>query len=285
MSSFDKFKIGIGVVTFNNSQQELKRYARSLAIAVKRFQDFYKTNFAPTLFVIDNGNQTKLADFYKKSEILNSKGNIGYTAACNLLIKRTFENSELTHFLSSNPDGAFHPDFFIEMFQFVQKYPNDLIEAIQFPEEHLKKYDPKNFETKWASGCCCLFSKDIINEVGLLDENFFLYVEDVDYSWRVRLAGRKVRTCVKAKYAHFVLNRQPSKTTTKFIYDSGRYMAIKWGNKKFQRFCEKTLIDEGIYKKASQFKKFKFKKIPVNKKQKKIITFEYYFHFSDVRWE
>lgn len=43
-----------------------------------------------------------------------------------------------------------------------------------------------------ACGAASLYSREALAEVGLLDESFFLYYEDTDLSWRLRLAGWKV---------------------------------------------------------------------------------------------
>jgi GT2 family glycosyltransferase len=36
----------------------------------------------------------------------------------------------------------------------------------------------------WISGCCMLIKKDLINKIGLLDENFFFYNEDREFCYR-----------------------------------------------------------------------------------------------------
>lgn len=42
-----------------------------------------------------------------------------------------------------------------------------------------------------ASGCAALFRKEMLDEIGLFDEDFFAYAEDTDLGWRARLAGWK----------------------------------------------------------------------------------------------
>ena len=44
----------------------------------------------------------------------------------------------------------------------------------------------------FASGCCMMLSDDAIQNVGLMDENYFLYVEDTEYSLRLRKSGYKL---------------------------------------------------------------------------------------------
>jgi N-acetylglucosaminyl-diphospho-decaprenol L-rhamnosyltransferase len=41
----------------------------------------------------------------------------------------------------------------------------------------------------WMLGACLLVRRDLLREVGLLDEGYFLYVEDIDWAYRARAAG------------------------------------------------------------------------------------------------
>jgi GT2 family glycosyltransferase len=43
-----------------------------------------------------------------------------------------------------------------------------------------------------ACGAACLYRRAMLEDVGLLDERFFLYYEDTDLSWRARLRGWKI---------------------------------------------------------------------------------------------
>ena len=47
-------------------------------------------------------------------------------------------------------------------------------------------------EVDWVSGAAFLVSERVMQEVGLFDEGFFMYCEDVDWCWRVWKAGLKV---------------------------------------------------------------------------------------------
>lgn len=47
-------------------------------------------------------------------------------------------------------------------------------------------------ETDFATGCCMLLKRKVIERVGLLDEKYFLYYEDIDYSQRVKKVKMKV---------------------------------------------------------------------------------------------
>lgn len=44
-------------------------------------------------------------------------------------------------------------------------------------------------DVPWITGCCFLVRTSIIRKVGLLDDHYFAYYEDVDWSFRIRKAG------------------------------------------------------------------------------------------------
>jgi GT2 family glycosyltransferase len=50
---------------------------------------------------------------------------------------------------------------------------------------------------------CALFRRQVIDEIGDLDaRSFFLYCDDVDYSWRLRLAGYRAIFHPQARVFH-----------------------------------------------------------------------------------
>lgn len=58
---------------------------------------------------------------------------------------------------------------------------------------------PREF---WVSGACFAVSARLWRAVGGLDESYFLYWEDVDFTWRVRAAGGGVRILDTASAVH-----------------------------------------------------------------------------------
>lgn len=53
-----------------------------------------------------------------------------------------------------------------------------------------------------ACGGASLYRKSILNEIGVFDETFFAYNEDVDLAWRANNAGYKSVLCPSAKCYH-----------------------------------------------------------------------------------
>ncbi len=71
---------------------------------------------------------------------------------------------------------------------------NNTVLRIIFPKKYLGKnckFD-KPVEVESVVGACMLVRKKAINEVGLMDENFFFYYEDMDWCCRMRERGWSV---------------------------------------------------------------------------------------------
>lgn len=61
--------------------------------------------------------------------------------------------------------------------------------------KHVNKID-------YVVGASCLISSEVLNTVGLLDEDYFLYYEDVDYSYKVKNKGYKLGFCFDSIVYH-----------------------------------------------------------------------------------
>lgn len=78
-----------------------------------------------------------------------------------------------------------------------------IVEGRQWPFEHPKEYDPVSGETPWASGAFALIDGEFYDDCGGMDESYFMYLEDVDLSWRAWLSGRRVLYEPAAVVTHF----------------------------------------------------------------------------------
>ncbi len=63
--------------------------------------------------------------------------------------------------------------------------------------------DPDPAQIGWASFACILLNAAMVREIGLMDEGYFLYFEDTEYSLRARRAGWHVHHCPTAVAVHF----------------------------------------------------------------------------------
>jgi GT2 family glycosyltransferase len=102
-----------------------------------------------------------------------------------------------------NPDTVVAPDTLVELLMAFRSPGVGLVDARQLPIEHAKSYDPVTGDTSWASGACSMVPASVIREIGGYDSrSFFLYCDDVDFSWRVRLAGYRVVHRPSARVFH-----------------------------------------------------------------------------------
>jgi hypothetical protein len=67
-------------------------------------------------------------------------------------------------------------------------------------------------EVDWVSGACLLSRRSDLESVGLLDERFFLYTEDVDLCASIRARGRKVLFAADVEIEH-MRGRSAGRTT------------------------------------------------------------------------
>ncbi|MET0342464.1 MAG: glycosyltransferase family 2 protein [Polyangiales bacterium] len=59
-------------------------------------------------------------------------------------------------------------------------------------------------EPVWMPFACVAFRRDVLDTVGLLDDGFFMYFEDIDYCLRVRDAGFRLLYWPRARIVHLV---------------------------------------------------------------------------------
>lgn len=54
----------------------------------------------------------------------------------------------------------------------------------------------------WIIGACMLTKREILSRVGFFDENFFLFVEDMDFCYRLKKQGFEIYYCPNAVFYH-----------------------------------------------------------------------------------
>lgn len=148
-----------------------------------------------------------------------------------------FKDCNTDYFMAYNPDVIVCPDYFIEMLKPYERMENvGLVEAKQSPLEHPKEFDVYTGVEPWGAMACVIIPTKVYRELGGLDEkNFFLYCDDVDFTWRVRLAGYKVVYQSRAFVYHskHVDNDGHVVPTSAELYYSAEaflFMCHKWSN-------------------------------------------------------
>jgi GT2 family glycosyltransferase len=238
-----EFRLTLGIVTYNNSPRQLRRLARSIEYANDQL---HSLSMAANILTIDCGEVSEWPALTVPLRRLPFQGNLGFGKGTNVLLREAFSVKSCDWFLCVNPDGLLHQALLKALIWNSLDWPNSLIEARQFPEEHPKPYDPESGLTPWASGACLLIPRRIYEVVGGFDPHFFMYEEDVDFSWRARAAGFSIRVAPNALFSHPVLNRTHSRVVEGYCLASARYLAHKWRRTDIQKSCEETLCQQGF---------------------------------------
>lgn len=187
--------------------------------------DFLNTSIHVKLFLIDNSPtdelRTELSLFISDTRVhyIFNNANIGFGAAHNIAIREAINCS--SYHLVLNPDVSFKTNVLESLFAYMEKnndvglvmpkvlYPNgdvqyackllpspsDLIFRRFLPSSITKKrteffemrrmgYD-KEVEVPYLSGCFMFLRTEALRKVGLFDEQFFMYPEDIDLTRRI----------------------------------------------------------------------------------------------------
>lgn len=164
-------------------------------------------------------------------QVIFNSVNSGFSGGMNIGIQVAIDNSS-DYVLIHNNDTIVRNDFLLKLFDFAEKNEKAgiVVPKIYFAkgfEFHKDRYKESEFgrvlwyaggrmdwknvighhrgvdevdhgqfdkteETDFASGCSMLVRCDLFGKVGLLDENYFLYYEDSDFSVRTKREGYKV---------------------------------------------------------------------------------------------
>lgn len=97
------------------------------------------------------------------------------------------------------------------------------------------KWTPDFYQ--WTSFACVLIKSEVFDEIGLLDDDFFMYFEDVEFSYRAIQAGWKILNIPQAHVVHLRGGSSPLKSQAKlrkrlprYFYESrSRYFYLLYG--------------------------------------------------------
>ncbi len=201
-----------------------------------------KKNFDIEVIVVDNNSADDsvkmLSEKFPDIHLIKNKTNSGFSVANNQAIK--IATGE--YILLLNPDTIVEPDTFEKTIAFMDAHheagalgvkmlngegdflpeskrglPTPLVAFYKlsglstlFPESKtFNKYhlgfldDTEIHQVDVLAGAFMLIRKSVLEIVGLLDEKFFMYGEDVDLSYRITLAGFKNYYFPETKIIHY----------------------------------------------------------------------------------
>jgi GT2 family glycosyltransferase len=153
----------------------------------------------------------------------NNHDNVFFTAAINEGI-RNYLHHDCQYFLIINQDFYLEPNALEEMINFMDSHPQCGIgaplqlhventshvifagglEAFPFGKHeggHISQFT-EDKPIHWSTGACLIFRKQMVHEIGLLDENFILIGSDSDYSFTARARGWQVWRIANARGIH-----------------------------------------------------------------------------------
>lgn len=84
-------------------------------------------------------------------------------------------------------------------------------------------------------GAFMLMPRSVLNEVGLLDEDFFMYGEDIDLCYRIKTAGYQIVYYPEAQIIHYK-GGSSKKKRTKVIYNFHNAMWIFYRKHYYKRY-------------------------------------------------
>jgi len=180
------------------------------------------------VFVVDNGSSDGSAALvrtgFPKTTLIEGRQNVGFVRANNMAIDR----SNGRYVLLLNPDAQLTPGSLDAMVEFMDAHTDagacgckqvDRKGQLQltwgyFPtlaREFVRKalharlsidgtivraYLNHKFNGQtlvdWVAGSCLMVRKNVCKDIGLMDENYFMYFEDIDWCHRIGQAGWKI---------------------------------------------------------------------------------------------
>jgi len=187
------------------------------------------------VIVVDNGSTDNSVDAiraaFPKVELIETGANLGFSGGNNVGIKQALELGA-DHVLLLNNDTVVDPGLLDAFVAAARRYPDAGVfsakiyfhgepnciwyagvewntKTARFEQVGEGMLDDgvrfsKSCETDYACGCAFFVPAARLREIGLLDDNFFLYFEETDWCYRARKAGYPSIFVPEAKLWHKV---------------------------------------------------------------------------------
>lgn len=199
-----------------------------------------KTQHSYKIILVDNCSKDdsyeKLKKRYLKDEMVDivlSDKNGGFSYGNNFGIKYAIDKYNSEYFLLINNDTISNEDIIEKFMDYFLKnkdknigiltgkiyyfneattfwYAGGKLDKRRAGGRHLgsneidnKQYDEEK-EIDFATGCLMFFNKELLQEIGYLPEEYFMYFEDVDFSWATINKNRKIIYLPEIKIWHKV---------------------------------------------------------------------------------
>ena len=234
--------------------------------------------FAFETILVDNsshdGSTAMVRQDFPEVHIIENKENVGFARANNLGLgiargdyilllnsdTRVIGDAlvKLVRFLDHHPDVGVvsgrlvHPDFsdqgvarsfptpFNALFGRTtllnRLFPNNRYSRKYLVSRVNKSDEP--FEVDWVSGACLLVRKRVTEEVGILDENFFMYWEDADLCFRIKQKGWKVFCVPKALVVHYEGKSSHARISNRLIIEFNKSVYYYYRKHHIRRFYD-----------------------------------------------
>lgn len=212
--------------------------------------------------------------------------NVGTSRGHNAMAKRM---PGVDYLITSNPDVVPEPRAIWRMLAAFADSAVGMVEAKQLPIEHPKDYDPQTGETSWATTAFAMTPRDLFSRLeGFDSKSFFMYCDDVDYSWRVREAGFKVVYMPAAVVFHDKSltpggRWMPTGAEERFSAQAALFLAHKWSRDDIVKRILAHFDESGLPHQIEAAKVFRRRQragklVPQRDARHKIATFEGNFY-------
>ncbi len=188
------------------------------------------------IIAVDNASVDKTPEIientFRDVHIIRNNFNLGFGRANNIGIKKSKGN----YIILLNQDSLLDKNWLSVLVKTMEQHPDagccGAEEYAYIEYNTLKKPEKKIKECLWMGCGSVIFRKKVLDEAGIFDPFYFMYVEDMDIVWRIKENGWKILQNYEALWFHKGKER-PIEPFGKRMYWSWKnrlYLIIKFGS-------------------------------------------------------